>query len=256
MMTFEEFTAKIHRTIDLDLSKYKENQLKRRVTQFMNRYELASFSSFFDLLEKDAHVLSKFRDYITINTSEFFRDTKVYRYIEKQILAHHHSRKPTYKIWSAGCSVGAEPYTLAMLAMEKKISRINITATDYDRSVLKKAKEGIYTKSYLKNLPDQYLRKYFTEDKKQYRILPEVKKNVTFQEHNLLSDRFLTSNHLILCRNVFIYFTHEVQMELVRKFAAALQPGGYLIIGSSEFIPVPETYGFEKEYYSIYKKAL
>ena len=256
MEGYEEFIRRIHGKIHLDLSKYKENQLKRRIIQFMERYKISDFPAFFRLLEQDSDVLVRFRDYVTINTSEFFRDQKVFEYINDKVITEWERVRRPVKVWSAGCSVGAEPYSISILCMQKKLRNVSILATDYDRTILGKAKAGVFSSSHVKNVSVDLRGKYFECKQNDYAIRKEIKDSVVFKEHNLLSDRFPDQTDLILCRNVFIYFNHDVQQELIEKFSRAVKPGGYFVIGSSEFINAPERFGLEKQSFSVYKKVV
>lgn len=252
---FEAFKANIQRKIGLDLNKYKEKQLKRRILQFMSRYNTTSFVVFCKLLEANPETLAKFKDFITINTSEFFRDIKLYDYLQKVIMADYSKKAGALKIWSAGCSIGAEPYSLAILAQEARIRSYSILASDYDTAILGKAREGAYAENLLKNVPRELVKKYFAVKADKFCINADIKSKVMFKEHNLLKDSYPPDLDLILCRNVFIYFTQEVQQDLIASFTKSLKPGGYFIIGSSEFIPVPETFGLKKAFFSVYQKA-
>jgi chemotaxis protein methyltransferase CheR len=256
MEGYNEFIEKMHVKIQLDLSKYKENQLKRRIIQFMERYKYNDFRSFLHFLEHDADALAKFRDYVTINTSEFFRDVKVFNYINDHIISEWSRERKPARVWSAGCSVGAEAYSISILCLQKNLKNVSILATDYDRSILAKAKAGEFSPTYLKNVTSEIRARYFENSQNSYLIKNEAKNSVTFKEHNLLADQFPKEYDLILCRNVFIYFNNDVQQDLIKRFAQATKAGGYFVIGSSEFIAAPERFGLEKQSYSVYRKVI
>lgn len=251
---FESFKQSIRQLINLDLNCYKEKQLKRRIQQFIGRSQARDYREFLSLLAKDASTLKRFKDYLTINTSEFYRDVKIFERLERVIIPALRKETSFLNIWSAGCSIGAEPYSLAILLAEQKIRNFKIDASDYDPNALKKGREGAYPLSLLKNLSPSLLEKYFTSNDGLYTVKDLLKKNISWKEHNLLQDSFPTDCDLILCRNVFIYFTQQAQEEVLSKFSRSLRPNGYLVIGSSEFICSPENYNFIKESFSIYKK--
>ncbi len=253
MDEFDIFKNKVHQKIGLDLNKYKEKQLKRRISQFMGRYNSSDFAHFFMLLSSDPELLAKFKDFLTINTSEFFRDIKVFEVIAG-IIARLGKKQSLLKIWSAGCSVGAEPYSLAILAEEAGIRSYSILASDYDVNALQEATEGSYTANLLKNIPPSLLDKYFSRNGNKYKVKNILKAKVTFKEHNLLKTPYPGDFDLILCRNVFIYFNQDVQHELIHLFVRSLNPGGYFVIGGSEFIPFPDQYGCKKISACIYQK--
>jgi chemotaxis protein methyltransferase CheR len=251
---FEIFKSRVYNKIGLDLNKYKEKQLKRRIVQFMGRYNTSSFSCFYSLLDSDPTLLSRFKDFLTINTSEFFRDIRVFDTIA-EIMGQVAQKPAQVKIWSAGCSIGAEPYSLAILAEEAGIKNYSILATDYDINALQRAREGIYASDLLKNVAPAYQTRYFSQSGDKYLVKSNLKTRIAFREHNLLKNPFPTDYDLILCRNVFIYFNQDVQQELIHHFINSLKPQGYFIIGSSEFIPYPEKYCCRKVAASVYQKT-
>ena len=141
------------------------------------------------------------------------------------------------KIWSAACSTGDEPYSLVMaLSRHVPINQIRITATDIDKQVLDKARMGIYNEKSIAAVPADFKKKYFTKIGSSYQISNEIKRQVEFKEHNLLRDSYPVGCHLIVCRNVLIYFTEEAKEEIYKKFNAALASEGILFIGSTEQI--------------------
>ncbi len=251
---FEKFKLDIRTLIGLDLNSYKQKQLQRRIDQFMERQKTSDYNGFYNRLKKDDALLNRFRDHITINTSEFFRDIKVYETLKNKVIPDIATKKNALKIWSAGCSIGAEAYSLAILMEEAKIARFRIDATDFDKRILLTAKEGKYSANLLKNLPPALVKKYFDLQDDKYTIKNQVKKNVHFREHNLLKDIYPKDYDLILCRNVFIYFKKETQDELLANFSKSLKEEGYFILGASEFISQIEKFSFKKKALSVYRK--
>ena len=155
-------------------------------------------------------------------------------------------RKPI-KIWSAACSTGDEPYSLAM-AFSKHIplSDIKILATDMDKQVIAHAKTGLYSEKSIASVPADLKKKYFTKIGSSYQISDEIKKCVTFKEHNLLKDPYPTDYDLILCRNVVIYFTDEAKDMIYSNFYKSLKSKGVLFIGSTEQITNYRELGFNR----------
>ncbi len=252
--TFEKFKHDIRTLISLDLNSYKQKQLRRRINQFMERQKTSDYNDFYLRLKKDDALLNRFRDHITINTSEFFRDIKVYETLKNKVIPDIAMKKNALKIWSAGCSIGAEAYSLAILMEEAKITRFRIDATDFDKRILLKAKEGKYAANLLKNLPPVFLPKYFDLQGDKYAVKTQLKKNIHFREHNLLKDIYPKDYDLILCRNVFIYFKKETQDQLLEKFSKSLKKGGYFVLGASEFISQIEKFSLIKKALSVYRK--
>ncbi|UNC91781.1 CheR family methyltransferase [Candidatus Contubernalis alkaliaceticus] len=252
---YEKFKENLYNKIGLDLNQYKERQVKRRITQFMTKHGVSRFSDFYIVLSKDKAVLKRFRDYLTINTSEFFRDIKMYNNLRDNILPNLSKKNGSLKIWSAGCSIGAEPYSLAILLHEAKARSFRIDATDFDENILQTAEAGRYKANVLKNISENLKSKYFEAEGEEYRIKKRIKENIHFKQHNLLSDPYPQGYNLILCRNVFIYFTPETQNALLHKFSKSLKQGGYFILGTSEFVTQTEDFGFRKKAFSIYEKV-
>jgi len=145
--------------------------------------------------------------------------------------------KDKLKIWSAACSNGAEPYSLAII-LDELTPGVNhvIDATDIDRKILQLAQQGYYKKDLLKNIPSKRVNKYFTQEGEGYYIKPEIKKMVRFKQHDLIKEKFSKGYDLIVCRNVTIYFTRETQNVLYQKFWEALNEGGVLFTGVTECI--------------------
>ena len=162
------------------------------------------------------------------------------------------------KIWSAACSTGDEPYSLVMaLSRHIPLNMIRITATDLDKQVIAKAKVGLYSEKSIAAVPDDLKKKYFTKIGLSYQISNEIKSRVDFKEHNLLESNYPKDYHMIVCRNVLIYFTEEAKDEVFRKFYQTLAPGGILFIGSTEQIINHRDMGYDRKnsfYYERPKK--
>lgn len=206
-------------------------------------------------LEKDGALLNEFLDRITINVSEFYRNAKRWEVLEKNIIPKLLQKNQKIKIWSAACSTGEEPYTIAvMMSKFVPLSQLRILATDIDENVLAKARLGIYPERALNEVPEAVQKCFFTEEAGFYRVSVEVKNAVTFKKQNLLEEPFGSGYDLIVCRNVLIYFTEQAKDSLYGKFSAALKPGGIFFVGSTEQIFNPGKYGFETEDTFFYRK--
>ncbi len=232
------FKKKLKAKTEIDLDLYKEPQMKRRIGNLVTRGGFDSFVNYFDHVAKDKDEFAAFIEYLTINVSEFYRTPDKFKKLETDVIPDLMKRSPTLNIWSAGCSIGAEPYSLAMILKEMTPNKKHrILASDLDIEILAKAKKGIYVDNELKSLSPERREKYFTklpEDK--YAVKPEIKQCIEFKRHNLLKDPFEKGFDLILCRNVVIYFTEEAKDKLYRNFFAALKPGGILFVGATEAI--------------------
>lgn len=250
------FKHEFNNIVGIDLNSYKEQQMQRRILQWITRYDHDGFSGLITFLKKDHDHLSNFLDYLTINTSHFFRDQSVFSEIESKVLpAISNNNSPS--IWSAGCSIGAEIYSIVMLLKNLGIEAKQYLATDIDETVLEKAQAGIFSKNQVNLVPSDLLKKYFIiTENGEYRISDNVKKMVYFKKHNLLKDHYKRGFDLIMCRNVFIYFTSEIQKELTIKFIDSLNNDGYFIVGSAEQIMNPSQYGLTRVSYCIYQKTV
>ncbi|AGE63921.1 hypothetical protein Bateq7PJ16_2526 [Bacillus subtilis] len=244
MDTYSVFTTKWKQLTGVDLTLYKEAQMKRRLTSLYEKKGFQSFKDFAAALEKDQALLNETLDRMTINVSEFYRNYKRWEVLETAILPLIKTSRPL-KIWSAACSTGEEPYTLAMLLDQQKgLPGYQILATDIDEKALEKAKKGVYQERSLQEVPLSVKDRYFTQNaNRSYEVKPEIKKNITFKKHNLLADRYEQDFDLIVCRNVFIYFTESAKEELYLKMAHSLKKNGVLFVGSTEQIFNPEKFG-------------
>jgi len=206
------------------------------------------------LLKKDPAQKQKFLDFITINVTEFFRNPEIFDELSKKVKSEL-PYNSGLKIWSAACSIGAEPYSLAMI-IDNLNSRVNhkIIATDIDSTILEKAKNGEYVFSEIKNVPKQFLDKYFEMKDDKYCINSKIKKIVEFKKHDLILDNYESNFDLVVCRNVVIYFNQDVKDRIYKKMAASLKKGGLLFVGATESIYNYKEYGFEKTSTFIYKK--
>lgn len=252
---FLQFIASIKQKTGIDLALYKEAQMKRRLTSLRLKRGFQTFATYFDAIVKDKELFYEFLDRMTINVSEFFRNPGRWDVLEHKILPRLTRGTRRLKCWSAACSTGEEPYTLALTLLRNQLMReATLIASDIDDGALIKAKQGIYTDRSLQDCPKELLDKYFVKDALSYRIADEVKNAIQFKKHNLLAEPFETGFDLIICRNVMIYFTEEAKHELYLKFSRALKPGGVLFVGSTEQIFQPQQYQFEVEDTFFYRK--
>lgn len=254
--TYETFLQDLQRKKSLDLTGYKRPQMERRINSLMRSLQVSDYTSYLSLMEKEPQHWRKFVDMLTINVSEFYRNPVQWEMLESKILPELLTKANFMKIWCAGCSTGEEPYTLAMVMMNRfpKI-HCSILASDIDDEVLRKAHEGVYSDKSVANLPNQFLTKHFTHQNNTVTISDEVKKKVKFVKHNLLREAFDKNYDIILCRNVVIYFNEESKSCLYRKFYAALKPGGILFTGSTEQIFQARDIGFSLASSFFYKKG-
>lgn len=252
---YKQFVEQIELKTNIDLSLYKEAQMKRRLVSLYKKRGFQSFRQFYTAICQDEKLMSEFLDRITINVTEFFRNKNRWDVLEKEILPRLLLNKRELKIWSSASSTGEEPYTLAMiLSRYLPLDQISILATDIDEEALKVAQRGIYTEKSITQIPIDLKKKYMIKEGSLYKVAESLKKTVHFKKMNLLADEFDTDFDLIVCRNVLIYFTEEAKDLLYRKFSTSLIDGGVLFVGSTEQIFNYSNYGFEVEESFFYKK--
>lgn len=240
----------------INLSAYKSKQLDRRIENFISRSGAIDEFELINLIKKDSKLDKKFLDYLTINVSEFFRNKEMFTALEQKINEVLIPQKNSLKIWSAACSNGSEPYSLAII-LDKLTpnKRHNIIATDIDTTILETAKKGVYSDKDIKNVDTTFKQKYFTISGEDYILKEEIKNRVTFKKHDLIRDSYESNFDLIVCRNVVIYFTQEAKNQIYEKFYASMKPGGLLFVGATESIYNYREFGFEKLSTFIYRKA-
>lgn len=253
---YEYFKKAIFELTKVDLNAYKEKQMKRRIDTLISKHGIVGYDRYVQALKTDKEKFDEFVNYITINVSEFYRNPEQWALLDKEIIPELIGKfGKNLKIWSAACSTGDEPYSLVMaLSRHVPLNQIKIYATDLDKQVIQKAKIGLYAEKSIASVPADLKQKYFTQVGPSYQISDEIKKRVEFREHNLLRDTYPTEYHLIVCRNVLIYFTEEAKDEVFRKFQRALAPGGILFIGSTEQIINHRDVGFERKNSFFYEK--
>jgi chemotaxis protein methyltransferase CheR len=264
-MKFEEpedprwltFRRALERAIGVPLGQYKEPQMKRRLASIMTRRGLDGWLAFEKAIAADHKLLGDVRDTLTINVSEFFRQADRFQELQAKWLPNLIKERRQLKIWSAGCSIGCEPYTLAMILNElDPRGTHSILATDVDLPILSRAREGNgYLPSEIRAVPPALVKKYLTAEGETFRVTDEIRRKVNFRRHDLLSDPYPTDLDMILCRNVVIYFTDEAKQHIYKGFAKALRPSGLLFIGGSEMIMRSGEIGFRTAGTSMYQKA-
>lgn len=252
--TYEDFIAEILRMTGIDLAAYKERQMKRRIDSLISKNQFDTYPDYVNALKINREIYEEFINYITINVSEFFRNYSQWEVLEKEVIPYLLSRTKTPKIWSAACSTGEEPYSLAMLLSKFiPMGSIKIIATDIDKQILTKAQDGLYAEKCIDTVPPEY-KKFFEKEGDFYRVKDEVKKCISFNFHNLLSDPYPPGCDMIVCRNVLIYFTEEAKVDIYNKFNKSMTLGGILFVGSTEQIILCNKYNFAPLKTFFYKK--
>ncbi len=234
-----------------DFSGYHPAMLERRIGQRLAATSCKDFSHYLSFLQRNADELDHLLDVITINVSRFFRDTLTFELIADRILPEIIrekilSRDQSLRVWSAGCARGEEPYSLAiliheLLRKEEVAMNLHLFATDIDCGALADAGKGLYPISGVENIKHRLLTKYFTAEGSSFRLIPEIKKLVTFSPYDMLDKKHgvppesvFGNFDLVLCRNLLIYFNIEYQETIFEKLYHSLAKNGILILGEAE----------------------
>jgi chemotaxis protein methyltransferase CheR len=254
--------ALVYQECGMHFDSRREHFLQDRLQRRLKECQLDSFYSYYRLLISDQgrQELSKLLEDLTINETSFFRNKAQLDLFHHHILEDILQRKKqagdfSLRFWSAGCSTGQEPYTIAMLVADALQNhershvtlpliwpkppipapwKIEITASDLNYSVLRAGQEGCYSESQMASVDYSYRLRYFDKVGERYVIKKAVKELVHFDFHNLKTNYLPQHNDVIFCRNVMMYFDEPEQKRLVEKFARCLNPGGYLLVGHAE----------------------
>lgn len=259
----EKFRKLIYDNCGIHLNEAKLELLQGRLDKLMRKNNIESFDEYYLLITAEANqqYWREFVDEITIHMSSFFRENNHFEFIRSQLRMIFENNPRIMKnneirVWSAGCSTGEEPYTLAMVLKEwlPMEMSIKILATDIGSHTLSIAQSGVYSQNIKKDMDPYFLMRFFTRVGDNYQIVPEIKDLITFRLFNLMEPfPFKDVMDIIFCRNVMIYFDATVQQELVKKFYDYLTPGGLLFIGHSESL-LNKQYGFQYIQPTVYLK--
>lgn len=252
---FKWFKQKVYDLSSIDLNKYKEQQMERRINTYVHRRLKLDYKQFYELISNDTYQLNNFIEYLTINVSEFFRNPEQWKILKEEILPKITAGKRKIKVWSSACSSGEEPYSLAMI-LDELLSEgsYEIIASDLDKAVLKKAQQGIYRLQNFDTIPENY-KKWFTYlGDERYSISETIKSKVHFEQLDLLKEGYPRDVDLILCRNVLIYLIEDAKNEIYTKFSRSLVKNGILFVGSSEQIVNSKEFGLESIKTYFYEK--
>lgn len=251
---FAALKARLVEKTGWDLGRFKENYLRRRVGARVRALGCAGWSDYGDLLERDPRELERLKDRLTVNVTEFLRDPDVWAEIETQVLPRlleAAAARPLreLRVWSAGCSSGEEPYSLAMLALEAAERQgrgvaVRVLASDLDPAVLEKARGGLYPEAAFAHVPEPRRGRWTRAEGGGRRVSPELRKAVCFRVLDLFSSPPPPGLDLLLCRNVMIYFSRDLQQRLLRAYHQALRPGGIFVTGKTETVLGPARAAF------------
>ena len=228
----------------LDLGQYREQYVERRIANRLRTLGLHTYRQYSDYLDDNEDEYGKLLDTLTINVTDFFRDSTVFDLFRQDIVPamlkeKGAQRQRLIRAWSAGCATGEETYSIAMSFLEgmgrqRETFMLSVLGTDLDQTALETARKAEYHTDKLKNIPMPLQVKYLEKHGDTFTIGPEVANCVKFRSLNLFSDKPISVVDVIFCRNVFIYFSREQQARVLDVFWSALSRGGYLVLGRSE----------------------
>jgi chemotaxis protein methyltransferase CheR len=242
---FDFIRSFLHQSCGIRLAEGKESLVRSRLMKRIQTLGLGSFNDYMRHLRNDAANQERIAliDALTTNKTSFFREYAHFTFLRERILPHLLAEKREIKIWSAGCSTGEEPYSIAMELMESipniSLSPVRILATDISMRVLRQACAGTYAPDRIQDIPASLVQKYFTcmgtGSERHFRVKDEVRRFVRFAPLNLMRDWPMKGPFdVVFCRNVMIYFEKSTQQWLAQRFWQLIQPGGYLLVGHSE----------------------
>jgi chemotaxis methyl-accepting protein methylase len=240
---FAALLHKISREREFSCGSYKERCLRRRVAVRMRAKAVHTFADYMRVLDHDADEYERLLDALTINVTKLFRNWETYDAVARRVVPQlWSSAEPELRVWSAGCSSGEEPYSLAVLFHRHaeslgdgaRVSRVRVLGTDIDRASLAAAERGTFIEPAFADTPPDLRARYFAGEPRSA-IVPEVRSLVRFARNDLLREPAPAGpHHLVVCRNVIIYFERDTQAALFERFHAALAPGGFLVLGKVE----------------------
>jgi chemotaxis protein methyltransferase CheR len=250
---YEQLSDYIYRTCGITLGSQKKALIVSRLQNVLLQKSFGSFSDYYKYIvaDKTGEATTALVDKITTNHTFFMREADHFEFFKDTVLPHLAGtvKNRDLRIWSAGCSSGEEPYTLAMIIQdyfgaEKQSWDTKVLATDISTAILDTAKKGEYPTQSVEALPVAWRNGYFKKtDGEKSAVVDKIKNEVIFSAFNLMSPVFPFKKkfHVIFCRNVMIYFNAETKRVLIDKFYDALEPGGYLFVGHSESLNRDET---------------
>ena len=241
---FEKITTLLKAKTKHDFSLYKPTSLYRRIERRMGIHKIGSIADYARFLQKNAQEVELLFKELLIGVTSFFRDNVMWEELKNEAMPKILAAYPeggNLKAWSCGCSTGEEAYSLAMIfreALDKCKQpddyKLNIFATDLDADAIEKARRGIYAATVEADVTPERLQRFFIKEDNKYRICREIREMVTFAQQNVVMDPPFTKLDILVCRNLLIYLTTELQKQLMSLFHYSLKPDGLLFLGSSE----------------------
>jgi chemotaxis protein methyltransferase CheR len=262
---FERYRNLIYNESGIHFTATNRSILESRLKERLRDKKIDSVGAYFTSITQNKDELKEFLDSITTNLTRFFRNQAHFDALEHYVVPELMQIKKatgntTIKIWSAGCSTGEEPYTIAMLLSEilPPPWKYEILASDISLKCLMTAKEGFYAEGRIVGIPDNYLKKYFDKVEGGYKIHADIMSRIRFDYHNLSNDSGQRNLDLVFCRNVIIYFDEAAQTAVINRFWDSMASKAFLFIGHSESLFGMETkFEFVKtEWATLYRKFI
>lgn len=237
------FNEIIHHT-GHDFTNYKKPTLLRRIERRLAVHQLPDLPSYAAFIADHSEEVAALVNDLLISVTSFFRDAPAFETLEQEVLPmllKARKKEEPLRIWIPGCATGEEAYTIAILCAEKTadikdLPKIQIFATDIDTAAISAAREGLYTAGELSNVSPERVRRFFTREESMFRIRREIRETIMFANHNFLKDPPFSHLDLVSCRNVLIYLDQVAKDRVIHTFHFALNPGGFLLLGSSESV--------------------
>jgi chemotaxis protein methyltransferase CheR len=249
---YTTFCEAVRRLCGVDLLQYKRGQMERRIRTWTTRRGTPDLAAYSRVLQTQPEELDAFLDRVTINVSQLWRHPEHWKALQQSILPELAAAGPRVRAWSAGCSYGAEAYTLAAVCrMAIPDARVEIKGTDLDRRMVARAREGRFSAEDARGAPRDAIARYFPGGQ----ATQELKRLVSFDVGDLLRMPVQAASFdLVMCRNTVIYFTEEVRDALHARLVDSLKPGGHLIVGTSERVADARGLGLSSPFHFIYRK--
>jgi chemotaxis protein methyltransferase CheR len=251
---FTPFCEAVRAICGVDLLQYKRAQMERRIRTWTARRGTEDLAGYARRLKTDKDELDAFLDRVTINVSQLWRHPEQWTALATDILPElKQNARGRVRAWSAGCSYGAEAYTLAAVCRESiPDARVEIKGTDLDPRMVARARQGLFSADDGRGAPKRSIDRFFPGGQ----AVEELRRMVSFEKGDLLRMPVPREAYdLVMCRNTVIYFTEEVRDALHARLVQALKPGGYLVVGTSERVADPRALGLTSPFHFIYRKA-
>lgn len=250
--SFERLLEYVESELGFATSYYDDSYLDRRVSSRIRRTDVGGYEGYLDLLREDEREQDALLDAFSVNVTSFFRNPEVWEEI-RTVLRRLSAERDRLRLWSAACSDGREPYSLAMLVLdddEVDSDRVEITATDIDEEILSRARRGVYENTRTTDIGEQLApldeyERYVERTDDTFAVTDPVKDLVTFERHDLINGDPKSGFDLVVCRNLFIYIDPDYKLPILETVSKSLSKSGYLVIGKTETLPESLKSSFE-----------